>query len=378
MNNKNIKADIVVGLGYGDEGKGITTDFLCSKSENPIVIRYSGGQQAGHTVMYNGVKHIHSNFGSGSLRGVPTYFSEHTTIYPVTIARELKVLKGKGIDPELTIHPLAMITTPYDVYANRVDVDNLSHGTCGLGVGKTMKRNEGPFKLYAIDLLDPSTLMDKVRSIRENYYCGVIVETNEFLIELEEFLEAILDSSINWNIKGYNYLLNYSNLIFEGSQGILLDMDHGVFPHVTYSNTTSKNAHQILDKISVTNRNMYYITRCYSTRHGSGPFIENTVTLINNTEEINVNNEYQKNFKLAKLSYVSLNHALMIDDIYSNGKTVTKNLVVTCLDQLPLFKLKEEYLEVKFDSIYESYSPESKDYKLKTEKTWDISRTIAN
>jgi adenylosuccinate synthase len=78
--------------------------------------------------MYNGVKHIHSNFGSGSLRGVPTYFSEHTTIYPVTIARELKVLKGKGVEPELTIHPLAMITTPYDVYANRVDVDNLSHG----------------------------------------------------------------------------------------------------------------------------------------------------------------------------------------------------------------------------------------------------------
>jgi adenylosuccinate synthase len=78
--------------------------------------------------MYNGVKHIHSNFGSGSLRGNPTYFSD-TTIYPVTIARELKVLKGKGVEPELTIHPLAMITTPYDVYANRVDVDNLSHGT---------------------------------------------------------------------------------------------------------------------------------------------------------------------------------------------------------------------------------------------------------
>jgi adenylosuccinate synthase len=72
--------------------------FFVFKSENPIVIRYSGGQQAGHTVMYNGVKHIHSNFGSGSLRGVPTYFSEHTTIYPVTIARELKVLKGKGVE----------------------------------------------------------------------------------------------------------------------------------------------------------------------------------------------------------------------------------------------------------------------------------------
>ena len=90
-----MKSHIVMGLGYGDEGKGITTDYLASTLKNPIVVRYSGGQQAGHTVIVDGIKHIHSNFCSGSLRDVPSYFSEHTTFYPVTIARELAVLKPK-------------------------------------------------------------------------------------------------------------------------------------------------------------------------------------------------------------------------------------------------------------------------------------------
>ena len=138
-----MKARIVLGCGYGDEGKGITTDFLCSHASDPIVIRFSGGQQAGHTVIRDGVKHIHSNFGSGTLQNVPTYFTEHTTFYPATILRERARLKAIGIDnPFIAFHPLAKLTTPYDVFANRSCDETMSHGTCGLGVGKTMKRNE--------------------------------------------------------------------------------------------------------------------------------------------------------------------------------------------------------------------------------------------
>jgi len=149
-----MKAHIVLGTQYGDEGKGRTVDYLCSTLKNPLVVRFCGGQQVGHTVIRNGIKHIHSNFGSGSLLDIPTYYSEFTTIYPLTIEREEKILKAKGLNPKIILHPLTMLTTPFDVHANRLDSIDLENGTCGLGIGKTMKRNESPFKLYAVDLLN--------------------------------------------------------------------------------------------------------------------------------------------------------------------------------------------------------------------------------
>jgi len=235
-----MKAHIVLGCGYGDEGKGITTDFLCSQYPNSIVVRYSGGQQAGHTVIKDGVKHIHSNFGAGTLRGIPTYFTEHTTVYPTTIYREWNVLKAKGIIfPQLIMHPLASITTPFDVYANRQDPANCHDGTCGLGIGKTMHRNHHtPYKLYAIDLLNHDMLRQKLAKIGQYYgFQGV----PEYMMEdMEDFMFAL--NEFPFQIENYEYLRKkYHHLVFEGSQGILLDMDHGIFPNVTYANTTSKN-----------------------------------------------------------------------------------------------------------------------------------------
>jgi adenylosuccinate synthase len=361
-----MKANIVVGLGLGDEGKGITTDFLCSQAKNPIAIRYSGGQQAGHTVMLNDKKHINSNFASGTLRGVPSYFTEHTVFYPATIARELKVLKDKGINPRLVIHPLAKMTTPFDVFENRVDTENLSNGSCGLGISKTMKRNESPFKLYAVDLLNPELLKQKVDNIAKLYYKFFVTsyrEKMEITAELEDFYEAV--KNIAWEIYGYEFLRGFSELIFEGSQGIMLDMDHGVFPHVTHANTTTKNAHDVLDKLGVTKRHVYYVTRCYSTRHGSGPFPDFKMDLVNTEEEINVFNEYQKEFKTAPINYKMLNQALAFDSIYSHKNVKTKNLVVTCLDQRPNFEFDYDGLNTTFSSIYESRSPKSENFLKK-------------
>src|SRR6478736_5688291 len=134
-------AKIVIGLGWGDEGKGITTDYLCSQAVNPIVIRFSGGQQAGHTVMYDGKKHTFSNYGAGSLRGVPSYFTEHTSIYLNTMENERIILEKMGVTPKLTVHPLAKMTTPYDVAYNRLWEKRLGHGSVGLGIAATHKRH---------------------------------------------------------------------------------------------------------------------------------------------------------------------------------------------------------------------------------------------
>ena len=354
-----MKANIVLGLGYGDEGKGRVTDYLCSGGINTVVIRFSGGPQAAHTVKHlDGKKHVHSSFGSGALRGVPSYFSEHTTIYPLALANEFTVLKAKVPDTMMpTIHPLAMVTTPFDVWANRMDTKDKTNGTCGMGVGKTMTRhNYSPFKLYAIDLLYPELFIAKLDAIGRLFY-NFSDYTEEGIEIMKDYTKSV--QNLNWRIQDYEYLKKFENLIFEGSQGILLDMDHGQFPHVTFANTTSKNAHSILDKIKLSPelRETFYVTRCYSTRHGKGPFVEANLELQNTEEETNVLNEYQGHFKVGEINYKDIHRALEIDKCYT-PKECSKNLVVTCLDQRKDFKF--DYNRFSFmDKIYKAYSAET-------------------
>ncbi|AZA80268.1 adenylosuccinate synthetase [Chryseobacterium sp. G0186] len=351
------KAQIVIGLGFGDEGKGITTDFLAQQNPDSVVIRFSGGQQAAHTVMIDEKKHVHSSFASGALRGLPSYFSEHCTIHPQFLLNEREELNAKNGNTELHIHPLAKITTPFDVWQNRTNAKNLEHGTCGKGIGATMKRHETPYKLFAVDLIAPREMfIEKLKGIA--YYYG-FMETEEIETLLKPFLEAI--DQIDWKIDDYTYLKSFDNLIFEGSQGILLDMDHGVFPNVTYAHTTSKNACEICKCLKIEEIEMYYVTRSYATRHGNGWMSnEREIFLKNNEEETCTFNEYQKELRLGEIDYDLLNYALKLDHAYVSS--VKKNLVVTCLDQIKE-EFKTENLKTEFDTVYGSYSPYSKDFK---------------
>jgi len=350
-------AKIVIGLGFGDEGKGITTDFLAKQNPESIVIRFSGGQQAAHTVMIGNRKHVHSSFASGALRGLPSYYSEHCTIHPLFLYNEREELKEKEANLDLYIHPLAKVTTPFDVWHNRGNARNIDHGTCGKGIGSTMKRNEGPYKLFAIDLIAPrEMLLEKLNQIA--YYYGFLNES-EIEEEVNRYLEAV--DKIKWNIVDYTFLSKYENLIFEGSQGILLDMDHGVFPNVTYANTTSKNAIEICNKLKIEDVAIYYVTRSYATRHGHGWMAnEGEIKLKNNEEETCVFNEYQKHLRFGNLNYELLNYALKLDAAYS--PMAKRNLVVTCMDQLEQ-DYEFESLTTDFNEIYGSFSPDSKDFK---------------
>jgi adenylosuccinate synthase len=346
-----MKASIVIGLGFGDEGKGSTVNSLITydytdMNKQSVVIRFSGGQQAGHTVIHNGTKHIHASYGSGTLKGIPTYISEHCTVDPQAMKIEYDTLIKKGVDvPNITIHPLAMLTTPFDTFANIQDSQNKLDGTCGMGVGKTMKRNEGPYKLYAIDLQFEDILRKKLQEIADHYGFSWHY--------IDEYINDI--QQLKFDIKGYEYIKGYDDLIFEGSQGVMLDMDHGIFPNVTYANTTSKNALEIINTLGIDNIKIYYITRSYQTRHGNGWMSsENKLNLINNEEEINVEGPYQGEFRVGTLDYDLLAYAMKIDNIYSSH-ILDKTMVVTCMDQFEDFKFDEGKFNMPM--IYSS-SPE--------------------
>lgn len=368
-----MSAKIVVGLGWGDEGKGITTDFLVSHYPNSIVVRYNGGHQAAHNVVIGDKSHIHSSYGAGTLRGAPSYISEYCCFYPPNMQREYDVLVQKGITPVLYIHPLAKLTTPYDVAFNRTRERKLGHGSCGLGIGATFLRNEGPYKLHAVDMSNSDVLHQKLDGIRKLYEEKLLefsFEEVEYYrdtvsIEIKFFYDGIYSMVRRMRphfLRGYDILKEYDTVIFEGAQGVMLDMDFGTFPNVTYSYTTSRNAIEICEKLGI-DAEIYYVTRCYQTRHGSGWMSGNDpVQLKNNEREINVTNEWQGSLRTAELDYSILNFAIACDSIYSG--TRKKHLIITCLDQRPDFRLMEHMIGGNISSFIKSYSPDCKDFKF--------------
>ncbi len=311
----------VVGLGFGDEGKGLFTDYLCSQVANPLVIRFSGGQQAGHTVVYKGVRHVFSNFGAGTLRGAPSYFAKTCTIDPVGIVNELSVLLDKGVRPLLFVDSHCPVTTPFDIRYNQ---NNNRHGSCGVGVGATFNREEQYYSLTFGDLFYPWVLQTKLAAIKDFY--------NNEELDLTNFLDCCEIITHSAHIQKSNGIpKNNYNHIFEGSQGLLLDKNYGFFPHVTRSNTGTQN---ILPLLGHDTLSIYLITRAYQTRHGAGAMANENLphNISKNPLETNITNPYQGELRYALLDVSLLEYAINKDEYL---RTMTnKSLVITCLDHI--------------------------------------------
>jgi len=312
----------VIGLGYGDEGKGLFTDYLCSQSISPLVIRFSGGQQAGHTVVSNNIRHVFSNFGAGSLQGAPSYFSKFCTIDPIGIVNELSVLLEKGIKPLLFIDAKCPVTTPYDVRYNQ---NNNKHGSCGVGVGATINREEHYYSLTFADLFYPWVLETKLHLIKDFYAEYADIDISNFLDCCDIITHSIHIEKTD-GIPKNNY-----NHIFEGSQGLLLDKNYGFFPHVTRANTGTQN---ILPLLGHENLSVYLITRAYQTRHGDGPLSNELIphNISKNPHETNITNPYQGTLRIALLDVSLLEYAINKDEYIRTA--TNKYLVITCLDHI--------------------------------------------
>ena len=340
----------VIGLGYGDEGKGSVVDYLASKyPENSIVIRHAGGHQVGHTVMVGDIIHEFRNFGSGTFRNVPTYYEAACTISPIGFHIEFDTLYKKipTITPKVIINPLCPIVTVYDIAFNRAKDSLHQHGSVGLGFAATKQRHE-KVSISAFTVKHPTILKAKLVQVKD-YYDKLITNSalrNIYENQLEllinegfsdkKFLEscAFLAENVSLiNIYDTDEILKYEYIIHEGNQGVLLDKNHGFFPHVTYGKTTNEAIGSV-DEV-------YYVTRAYITKHGAGPLHnegELITPLINNQWEQNVTNRYQGQFRTGMLDYDYLRYAIEADELdtlstmgFGHEKS---HLVITCMDQI--------------------------------------------
>ena len=186
-----MKARAVIGSNYGDEGKGLITDYLCHKYESDIVVRSNGGAQAGHTVETpKGDRHVFGHFSSGFFNGATTYLSKYFVANPFLFWKEYHILSKYRLDNRVLFDPRCIITTPYDMLINQMIEDRRGenkHGSCGVGFGETIQRNLDPeYSLY-------------YWQIRELGLCEKIEEIRNYLLLLKR---------INWNSKNQiNYLI---------------------------------------------------------------------------------------------------------------------------------------------------------------------------
>lgn len=323
------KAIAVVGLGFGDEGKGATTDYLVRLHNSKLVVRYCGGPQCSHRVeLPDGTSHVFSQFGSGTLAGASTYLDRNVIIDPPAMRREAEHLKELGIrDPFelIMVHPKCLVTTSIHRYVNRereIGRGDYKHGSCGQGVGETRKYwlEHGQDAIFAEDLNKPSVVREKLELLRQRMNREAnnheIKETDKQLLNLtpdERF--RMIGPLPTWN----------GTAIFEGAQGVLLDEWHGFHPHTTYSTVTDFHAQQLCDALDA-KMEVMGVTRLFPSRHGAGPLPTVDVAL-QFPDLSNPSNEYQGSIRFGLPDLVSLRYAASV-----LGRC--DGIAVTCIDHL--------------------------------------------
>ncbi|MGH2475873.1 MAG: adenylosuccinate synthetase, partial [Candidatus Limnocylindrales bacterium] len=238
-------ATVIVGLQWGDEGKGKTTDFLAEQTA--MVVRYQGGDNAGHTVVRGDEVFKLQLTPSGVLYPhITSVIGNGVVVNPITLLAEFDMLRARGIDPGgVRVSRSAHVIMPYHVAldrANEARLDGDRVGTTGRGIGPTYGDRAGRVGLRMEDLLDPGVLRERIgRVLADKNLLLTSMGADHFevepLVELaagwgERLRDHLADTT--WLVQGA--LARGEHVLLEGAQGTLLDLDHGSYPFVTSSN----------------------------------------------------------------------------------------------------------------------------------------------
>ena len=243
------KITAIVGAQWGDEGKGKITDFFAGESD--YVVRFHGGNNAGHTVIVDGNTFKLHLIPSGIIYGSPmSIIGNGVVVDPKVLLDEIEYIEGKGINPKLMVSDRAHVIMPY-----HIELDGaLSNHQGDLAAGSTRR---GIAPVYAdkmfrngiriIDLLESDVLMEK---LTKGYSFAKGIIEKALSKRIESSIEEIFDSYCSYgerlkpyitdtSVELYNAYKNNKSILFEGAQGISLDVDHGIYPYTTSSNTAA-------------------------------------------------------------------------------------------------------------------------------------------
>jgi len=274
---------VILGTQWGDEGKGKVVDLLTDKAQ--WVVRYQGGHNAGHTLVIDGEKTVLHLIPSGILRdNVKCVIGNGVVLSPEALLQELKMLEDRGVPARarLSISEGCPLILPYHValdVAREKARGNKAIGTTGRGIGPAYEDKVARRGLRVDDLFNMETFAVKLKEVIEyhnfqlvNYYKVEAVNFDDVLKQVSEVAELLISLVIDVTDELDKARLRGENILFEGAQGTLLDIDHGTYPYVTSSNTTAGG---VATGSGFGPAHIDYvlgIVKAYTTRVGSGPF----------------------------------------------------------------------------------------------------------
>ena len=277
------KSVVILGTQWGDEGKGKIVDLLTDQAG--IVVRFQGGHNAGHTLVIDGEKTVLHLIPSGVLRdGVTCMIGNGVVLSPEALLKEIAELEEKDVPvrERLRLSPACPLILPYHVAldnARELARGSDKIGTTGRGIGPAYEDKVARRGVRLGDLLHPKRFAAKLKEVMElhnfqltQFYKTDAVDYQSVLDQALEMAEELKPMIEDVTGKVHDYREAGENILFEGAQGSLLDIDHGTYPYVTSSNTTAGGTATGSGFGPLYLDYVLGITKAYTTRVGSGPF----------------------------------------------------------------------------------------------------------
>ena len=273
---------IVIGAQWGDEGKGKITDLLSRSAD--VVVRYQGGVNAGHTIVVKGQTFKLHLIPSGILYpDTECIIGSGTVIDPKVLIAELDQLQTLGISTaNLLISETAHVTMPYHRLIDQASEEQRgTHklGTTGRGIGPTYADKSERTGIRILDLMDPIGLREQLEwtinyknEVLSKLYNIPPLDPQAVIADYLEYAERLRPYVVDSSLKIYDAIQRRRNILFEGAQGTLLDLDHGTYPYVTSSNPVAGGACVGAGLGPTAIDRVIGVAKAYTTRVGEGPF----------------------------------------------------------------------------------------------------------
>jgi adenylosuccinate synthase len=342
----NVPATVIVGAQWGDEGKGKIVDLLAQESD--VVCRYQGGPNAGHTIIADGETFKLRQLPSGVISGKTSMIGAGCVVDPEVLLAELDELEARGLDPSVVVvSGNAHLIMPWHVAIDQASerrLGKLQIGTTRRGIGPAYADKASRIGIRVQDVLDPKILRQKIEVAlaEKNIWLERVYEVEPFDLEevaarYESYAQRLRPYVGDTSLLVDRALREEKDVLFEGAQATLLDLDHGTYPFVTSSSTVAANAATGMGIGPTRIDRVIGVAKAYVTRVGAGPF----TTEIEGSDQERVRElgrEYGtvtgRERRCGWLDLVALRYAVRLNGITSLA--LTKLDVLSAFAELPV------------------------------------------
>ncbi len=363
----------VIGLQWGDEGKGKIVDYL--SEEFDLVVRYQGGNNAGHTVIVDDTTYKLNLIPSGIIRGKVCYLGQGVVLDPDHFYSEFDQITKKIESPSIFLSSNISLILEYHKQLDKINELILKNekkiGTTSKGIGPAYQDKVGRKSIKLYDLKSKNIIEEKLETLKK-FYDPILESFDESKINIDKTVQDLLSfyDLVKELIVDNSFIkkeFKNKKILFEGAQGALLDLDHGSYPFVTSSNTVSSNI--VIGSALQVDYKTVGIFKAYATRVGNGPFPSELFDNVGDyiaEKGVEIGTVTKRKRRCGWLDLVSLKYSCEINRV--NELCITKADVLNNLSEIKVCKSynSKKYEEVNFSdsNILESLSLDDNDFEL--------------